>query len=201
MTPNPAFVVRAGLSNAACYSFESRNFPGRYLRHRGYRVYNEANTGGTFAADATFCARPGLSGGGTSLESANMPGYFLRHRNSEVWMDPNAGGSFANDATWNVVAGWWRSGCAVDQPHQDGEGNEAHGEKIERGLAEVEWLDSLRDFAGARSLGRVTGEYHYSLARVHATFTRSIRWQWTSSAAPASVTRVPERDSVRSSGR
>ena len=105
------FFVRAGLSNGACYSFESRNFPGRYLRHRAYRVYSEANNGGTFAADATFCARPGLSGGGTSLESANLPGYFMRHRSEEVWMDANNGGSFTADATWGVSAGWWRSGA------------------------------------------------------------------------------------------
>jgi hypothetical protein len=103
--------VRPGLSNSACYSFESRNFPGQYLRHRAYRVYREANNGGTFNADATFCARPGLSGGGTSLESANMAGYFMRHRNSEVWMDQNTGGSFTNDATWNVGNPLWRSGA------------------------------------------------------------------------------------------
>jgi hypothetical protein len=103
--------VRPGLSNGACYSFESRNFPGQYLRHRGYRVYREASNGGTFNADATFCARPGLSGGGTSLESANLAGYFLRHRNSEVWMDQNTGGSFTNDATWTVSNPLWRSGA------------------------------------------------------------------------------------------
>ncbi|GAA3955755.1 AbfB domain-containing protein [Actinoplanes auranticolor] len=105
------FWVRPGLSNSACYSFESRNFPGQYLRHRGYRVYREASNGGTFNADATFCARPGLSGGGTSLESANLAGYFLRHRNSEVWMDQNTGGSFTNDATWTVSNPLWRSGA------------------------------------------------------------------------------------------
>nr|BFE77029.1 hypothetical protein GCM10020092_103300 [Actinoplanes digitatis] len=105
------FWVRPGLSNAACYSFESRNFPGQYLRHRAYRVYREANSGGTFNADATFCARPGLSGGGTSLESANMVSYYMRHRNSEVWMDQNTGGSFNNDATWAVVNPLWRSGA------------------------------------------------------------------------------------------
>ncbi|WP_213013353.1 AbfB domain-containing protein, partial [Paractinoplanes toevensis] len=103
--------VRPGLSNSACYSFESRNFPGQYLRHRGYRVYREANTGGTFAADATFCARPGLSGGGTSLEASNLAGYFMRHRSDEVWMDANTGGSFTDDATWQVTTPLWRSGA------------------------------------------------------------------------------------------
>ncbi|MET0496361.1 MAG: AbfB domain-containing protein, partial [Actinoplanes sp.] len=103
--------VRPGLSNSACYSFESRNFPGQYLRHRAYRVYREANNGGTFNADATFCARSGLSGGGTSLEASNMAGYYLRHRNSEIWMDQNTGGSFNDDATWSVVNPLWRSGA------------------------------------------------------------------------------------------
>ena len=105
------FWVRPGLSNSACYSFESRNVPGQYLRHRSYRVYQEANTGGTFTADATFCARPGLTGGGTSLEASNMAGYYLRHRNAEVWMDRDTGGSFSADATWGVVNPWWRSGA------------------------------------------------------------------------------------------
>ncbi|XVV13153.1 AbfB domain-containing protein [Actinoplanes sp. CA-131856] len=103
--------VRPGLSNAACYSFESRNFPGQYLRHRSSRVYREANTGGTFAADATFCGRPGLSGAGTSLESANLPGSYLRHRNEEVWVDAPSGGSFNDDATWAIGAPLWRSGA------------------------------------------------------------------------------------------
>jgi hypothetical protein len=103
--------VRPGLSNASCYSFESRNFPGQYLRHRDLRVYREANTGGTYAADATYCARPGLSGGGTSLESANLPGSYLRHRSEQVWVEPNTGGSFADDATWAVVSPLWRSGA------------------------------------------------------------------------------------------
>jgi hypothetical protein len=106
------FWVRPGLSNAACYSFESRNSPGQYLRHRGYRVYQEANDGGsTYSADATFCARPGLSGGGTSLEASNMAGYYLRHRSEEIWMDRNTGGSFTDDATWAVVTPLWRSGA------------------------------------------------------------------------------------------
>ena len=103
--------VRPGLSNAACYSFESRNFAGQYLRHRGNRVHREANSGGSFAADATFCGRPGLSGGGTSLESANLPGSYLRHRAEEVWVEAGTGGSFNDDATWTVAAPLWRSGA------------------------------------------------------------------------------------------
>ena len=102
------FWVRPGLSNGSCYSFESRNYPGQYLRQRDLRIYKEANPA---AADATFCTRPGLSGGGTSLESAARPGYYLRHRNSEVWLDTDTGGSYRDDATWNLVPAWWRSGA------------------------------------------------------------------------------------------
>lgn len=102
------FWVRPGLSNSSCYSFESRNFPGQYLRQRDLRIYKEANPA---AADATFCTHPGLSGGGTSLESAARPGYYLRHRNSEVWLDTDTGGSYRDDATWNLVPAWWRSGA------------------------------------------------------------------------------------------
>ncbi|WP_327636175.1 AbfB domain-containing protein [Kribbella sp. NBC_00482] len=102
------FWVRPGLSNSNCYSFESRNFPGQYLRQRDLRIYKEANPN---AADATFCTHPGLSGGGTSLESAARPGYYLRHRNSEVWLDTDTGGSYRDDATWNLVPAWWRSGA------------------------------------------------------------------------------------------
>jgi hypothetical protein len=109
------FWVRPGLADSACYSFESRNYPGQYLRHRNYRVYKEGDTGGAFAGDATFCARPGLSGAGTSLESQNMPGYFLRHRNGEIWMDQDTGGSFTDDATWNVMSPWWRSGANLPE--------------------------------------------------------------------------------------
>ncbi|MFI5934988.1 AbfB domain-containing protein [Actinoplanes sp. NPDC051494] len=106
-----SYWVRPGLASTSCYSFESRNFPGQYLRHRAYRVYKEASDGATFNADATFCARPGLSGGGTSLEAYNMAGYYLRHRNSEVWMDADTGGSFTNDATWAVSPALWKSGA------------------------------------------------------------------------------------------
>lgn len=109
------FWVRPGLANASCYSFESRNFPGEYLRHRASRVYKEAASGTTFNADATFCAREGLSGGATSLEAFSVPGSYLRHRNAELWVEPNTGGSFAQDATWNVVSPWWRSGADLPE--------------------------------------------------------------------------------------
>jgi hypothetical protein len=108
------YTVRAGLADANCYSFESVNFPGQFLRHSNSRVRNSVNDGSALLrADATWCARSGLTGSGVSLESYNFRGSYLRHVNAEVWHSDGAGGaahnspnSWAPDATWNIVAPW-----------------------------------------------------------------------------------------------
>jgi hypothetical protein len=108
------YTIRAGLANAACYSFESVNFPGQYLRHQNSRVRNSPNDGtALMRADATWCARSGLSGSGVSLESYNFRGSYMRHFNAEVWLSNGAGGAAYNtptlwtvDSTWTVAAPW-----------------------------------------------------------------------------------------------
>jgi len=107
------FKLVPGLSESSCYSFESRNYPGQYLRHSNSRVRKDVRDGSTlFDQDATFCARPGLNGGGVSFESYNFPGKYLRHYASEVWLASGFGtnwdsaGGFNADATWNVAAPW-----------------------------------------------------------------------------------------------
>ncbi|MDX6740221.1 AbfB domain-containing protein [Actinocorallia sp. A-T 12471] len=113
------FWVRPGLANGSCVSLESRAYPGEYLRHSGYRVRRDPNNGtALFAADATFCVRPGLAGGGSSLESYNFPGRYLRHIQSEVYISNNSGANawdnpanFAADATWGPTTPWWKSGA------------------------------------------------------------------------------------------
>jgi len=107
------YTVRAGLAGS-CYSFESVNFPGQYLRHQASRVRNSPDDGSALMrADATWCARSGLTGGGVSLESYNFRGSYLRHHNSEVWLSNGAGGAAYNapglwtaDSTWNIAAPW-----------------------------------------------------------------------------------------------
>ncbi|MFC0104743.1 AbfB domain-containing protein [Kibdelosporangium aridum] len=67
------FWARPGLANPSCLSFESRNFPGEYLRHANSVIRKDPNDGtAAFAGNATFCARPGL--GATALESHDAPG-------------------------------------------------------------------------------------------------------------------------------
>ncbi len=62
-----------GLADASCSSFESRNYPGEYLRHRDSRVYKEGGSGDLFRADATFCPVRGANGG-VRLSAYNFPG-------------------------------------------------------------------------------------------------------------------------------
>ncbi|WP_002628783.1 AbfB domain-containing protein [Cystobacter fuscus] len=107
------FKLVPGLAESSCYSFESRNFPGSYLRHSNSRIRRDASDGtALFKQDATFCARPGLSGTGVSFESFNFPGRYLRHYAAEAWIASGYGtgwdsaGGFNADATWNVVAPW-----------------------------------------------------------------------------------------------
>ncbi|MFJ4699941.1 AbfB domain-containing protein [Streptomyces sp. NPDC088768] len=101
-----------GLSDSACYSFESRNYPGEYLRHREFRVHREAGDGSAlFKADATWCAVPGE--GGVRLMASNFPGQYLRHYNSEVWLATPGGthaydtpDRFTEDTTWVAENPW-----------------------------------------------------------------------------------------------
>ncbi|HEU4324201.1 MAG TPA: AbfB domain-containing protein [Roseiflexaceae bacterium] len=107
------FRVVAGLADNSCYSFESRNFPGHYLRHMGYRVRKDPRDGSAlFDRDATFCAQPGPAGG-TALASLNEAGRYIRHYDATVWVANGSGGttwdnpnSFFADIGWNLVNPW-----------------------------------------------------------------------------------------------
>ncbi|MGI5178616.1 AbfB domain-containing protein [Dactylosporangium sp. CA-152071] len=101
------FDVVPGLADNTCYSFESRNFPGRYLRHNDYRVKLAASDGSAvFNADATFCAKAGVR-----FQSYNFPDMYLRHYNSDLWIASNGGArpsdnpaNYVADTTWVVTA-------------------------------------------------------------------------------------------------
>ena len=108
------FKVVPGLADASCSSFESRDLPGRYLRHNLFRVRLGANDGTPlFAADATFCAQRGNTGTGISWESYNFGGSYLRHYNGEGWLAGNGGSlpadtptAWAEETSW-ILAGPW----------------------------------------------------------------------------------------------
>ncbi|MFB8041121.1 AbfB domain-containing protein [Streptomyces hydrogenans] len=108
------FTLRRGLADSSCYSFESVNYPGRYLRHADSRVRTATDDGtALFRQDATFCARPGIGGTGVTFESLNIPGSYLRHFDSAVYLSSGAGsGGFDRpqtlgaDSSWSVEAPW-----------------------------------------------------------------------------------------------
>ncbi|WP_374568113.1 AbfB domain-containing protein [Ideonella sp.] len=102
-----------GLANASCYSFESRNFPGEYLRHQASRVKRmPLENSDLYRQDATFCSAAG-QGGGVRFAAINYPNRFMRHYAAQVWIadgyggsDWNTSGSFENDTRWAVEAAW-----------------------------------------------------------------------------------------------
>jgi hypothetical protein len=108
------WIVRRGLANNACVSFESRNFPGDFLRHSNFQLFRQPNDGSAlFRSDATFCPQAGQSGQGTSFASFNFPTRFIRHFNNTVFIASNGGpnafdatASWAADVSWVVSSPW-----------------------------------------------------------------------------------------------
>ncbi|MFE6487907.1 AbfB domain-containing protein [Streptomyces sp. NPDC057757] len=104
--------VKPGLANRLCYSFESRNYPGEYLRHRDFRVRRDANDNtAVYRDDATWC--PVQGSGGIRLSAAAFPRQYLRHVNAEAWLAQQGGthtwdnpASFVPDTTWAISAPW-----------------------------------------------------------------------------------------------
>jgi non-reducing end alpha-L-arabinofuranosidase len=108
------WIVRAGLADTTAVSFESKNFPGGFLRHRFGVVYQEQKDDSEqFAFDATFAAEPGKTGQGLSFAAFNYPSRFIRHYGGEIFLAAEAGpqpwesaDSWADDVTWTVSPAW-----------------------------------------------------------------------------------------------
>ncbi|KAL9619232.1 MAG: hypothetical protein Q9160_006167 [Pyrenula sp. 1 TL-2023] len=109
-----SWTVRTGLGNSACFSFESRDTPGSFLRHANFVLQLNANDGSKgFVEDATFCSQSGLNGQGSSIRAWSYPTCFIRHYNNVGYAARNGGvhvfdaaGSFNNDASWAVSTGF-----------------------------------------------------------------------------------------------
>jgi hypothetical protein len=97
------FVVRPGLADRKCVSFESVNFPGYYLRHQDFRIHLHRRNGTPlFAADSTFCEVPGLAGRHVSLRSYNFPQRFLSHSRSDLFLRTPRGDQGRASATFVI---------------------------------------------------------------------------------------------------
>jgi hypothetical protein len=108
------WIVCPGLADRSGVSFESKNYPGGFLRHRLGELRQEQNDGTEqFAQDATFLVEPGKNGRGVSLAAFNFPSRYIRHFGGELfiaaaggpepWADEN---SWADDVSWQVSPAW-----------------------------------------------------------------------------------------------
>jgi hypothetical protein len=108
------WIVRPGLADSSCLSFESADTPGAYLRHQDFTLFLDPDNDSThFAQDATFCPRPGNSGEGYSFESLNDPSMFIRHFDYIAFIASDGGQlpwdattSWHHDTSWSVIAPW-----------------------------------------------------------------------------------------------
>jgi len=87
-------------------SIRSQNFPKRFLRHRGFKIYLDEPTTADklFGPDSTFDLVAGLAGSGVSFRSTNYPTRYIRHRDFHLWLEEpaNPGDAlFRADATFH----------------------------------------------------------------------------------------------------
>jgi len=96
------FRVVSGLADSSGVSFESVNFPGRFLRHRNNEIWLDPNDGSTgFRAAATWFRRAGLANSSwSSYESFNFPGQYMRHSNFLMILGTVSGSLQQADATF-----------------------------------------------------------------------------------------------------
>jgi len=105
-----SWTVRTGLANSACFSFESKDTAGSFIRHFNFVLQVGANDGSkAFKEDATFCPQAGLSGQYNTIAAWGYPTRMIRHFNNVGYVASNGGvhdfdnaASFNADATWNV---------------------------------------------------------------------------------------------------
>ncbi|TQV90719.1 alpha-N-arabinofuranosidase precursor [Cordyceps javanica] len=108
------WIVRVGLGNKDCFSFESKDTPGSFIRHWNYELRLNRNDGSKlFSEDATFCPQSGLNGRGNSVRSWSQPTRYWRHFNGKAYIASNGGPFeedakylFNDDASYIVVGGW-----------------------------------------------------------------------------------------------
>jgi len=110
-----------GPKEVSLVSFESYNFPGRYIRHRDSLGYVEKLQDRLATKDATFRIVPGLAGKCRSFESVNYKDHFLRHENFRLKLARRSNDQlFLDDATFCFVPGLadqtWYSFESVNLP-------------------------------------------------------------------------------------
>jgi hypothetical protein len=90
------------------FSFESVNFPGRFLRHAGFRCWLNVINSNLDREDSSFAIVSALNGDPSmiSFRSANFPYYYLctkRENSGEVWIT-----TVDTSNVWDVQRASWK---------------------------------------------------------------------------------------------
>src|SRR5580700_1007513 len=94
------WIVRRGLSDNSCVSFESRSNPGGFLRQQNFALHVQPFDGtAQNRSDATFCPQPGKNRKGNSLHSVNYPAKYIRHYYGKVYIASDGDGKNPWDTT------------------------------------------------------------------------------------------------------
>lgn len=109
-----SWTVVTGLGFSGCFSFESVDTPGSYIRHNNFVLLVNANDGTKqFAEDATFCPQTGLNGLGSSFRAWGYPTRYFRHYANAGYIASNGGqhvfdapASFNDDVTFALSTGF-----------------------------------------------------------------------------------------------
>lgn len=106
--PSAHWKVVPGLADAAMVSFQSRNDPGRYLRHARFRLWTDTDDGtAQFKQDATFRYTNPLTGNASlskSFEASNYSGSYWQRDGDTVVIR-----SFQDTTDYRSSATWWIS--------------------------------------------------------------------------------------------
>ncbi len=101
---NSEWIMVPGLADPSGVSFQLKSNPGIFLRHYNYVLVAQTNTGGAFAADATFYKVAGLADSSKfSFQSYNYPTRYIRHSSYNLRIDPISTATEKNDATFNQL--------------------------------------------------------------------------------------------------
>jgi non-reducing end alpha-L-arabinofuranosidase len=97
------WIVRRGLADNACVSFESRNNPGDFLRQQNFALHVQPFDGTALnRSDATFCPQPGKNGKGNSFYALNHSTKYIRHYYGKLYIAGDGDGT----NPWDSTAHW-----------------------------------------------------------------------------------------------
>jgi hypothetical protein len=161
------FRIAQGLAARYCFSFESVNHPGKYLRHRNGLIILDANDGGQFAGDATFCQTFALGGilgmtpEGFSLVSYNLHDHYIVRVNDQLFLqNRQADVNWESAASYEVARPLWNQ---MSQPVSSSVQSPAvaRPQTADTGEIDVDYYYRLinAEFGEAKSLEARPGQY------------------------------------------